>query len=324
MILDNARYDEIRREYDMTQLQNRNILEDRIREVCNKFPEYKECDNTIAEYSVMAARELLSGNIEESVRLKKKISFLKERKKSIIRDAGLPEDYLEAVYTCRDCKDTGYIDGKKCHCFNQKVINTVYEQSNIKNILERENFEKFSFDVFSEEDTDKNTGTTALENAKHAYNVCRNFVECFDEEFKNILFFGTTGTGKTFLSNCIAKELMDSGHSVIYFTAFQLFDILAKGVFDKEEKALEAHKNIFTCDLLIIDDLGTEMVNSFTASQLFLCINERILRKKSTIISTNLTLSQISRVYSERVLSRILNSYSILKMHGQDIRLRRK
>ena len=145
-----------------------------------------------------------------------------------------------------------------------------------------------------------------------------------DAAFANLYFFGDTGIGKTFLSNCIAKELLDSGHSVIYFTAFQLFDILSKGVFEKDADAIATHQNIFDCDLLIIDDLGTELSNSFTTSQLFLCLNERILRQKSTIISTNLNMNQVADIYSERVLSRISNSYTIIKLFGDDIRLKKR
>ena len=135
--------------------------------------------------------------------------------------------------------------------------------------------------------------------------------------------YGNTGVGKTFLSNCVAKDLLDSGHSVIYFTAFQLFDILSKGVFEKDSDAIAAHQNIFDCDLLIIDDLGTELSNSFTTSQLFLCVNERILRHRSTIISTNLNLAQVADIYSERTLSRISDSYTIIKLFGDDIRIKK-
>ena len=117
---------------------------------------------------------------------------------------------------------------------------------------------------------------------------------------------------------------MDRGYSVIYFTAFQLFDILSKGVFEKDADAIAAHQNIFDCDLLIIDDLGTELANSFTTSQLFLCVNERILRQKSTIISTNLSMNQMVDVYSERTLSRISSNYSIIKLFGDDIRIKKR
>ena len=150
---------------------------------------------------------------------------------------------------------------------------------------------------------------------------CHEFIDNFENKPKNIFFYGNTGVGKTFLSNCIAKELLDAGYSVIYFTAFQLFDILSKGVFKRDEEALLSHRNIFDCDLLIIDDLGTELSNSFTTSQLFLCINERILRQKSTIISTNLGMNQLADIYSERVLSRISSNYTLLKLFGADIRI---
>ena len=146
----------------------------------------------------------------------------------------------------------------------------------------------------------------------------------FDNKPKNLFLYGNTGVGKTFLSNCVAKELLERGYSVIYFTAFQLFDILSKGIFDRDADAIAAHQNIFECDLLIIDDLGTEFSNSFTTSQLFLCINERLLRQKSTIISTNLNLNQMIDMYSERTWSRISSNYSLIKLFGDDIRIQKK
>ena len=121
-----------------------------------------------------------------------------------------------------------------------------------------------------------------------------------------------------------AKELLDSGHSVIYFTASSLFHIFEKNVFGRETEYSEDYRNIFDCDLLILDDLGTELSNAFTSSQLFLCLNERILRRKSTIISTNLSLSQLVDTYSERTFSRISSSYTMIKLFGNDIRLQKK
>ena len=138
------------------------------------------------------------------------------------------------------------------------------------------------------------------------------------------MFYGNTGTGKTFLTNCVAKELLDRGNSVIYFSAFSLFDILAKNTFGKHPEIAGDYHNIFNCDLLIIDDLGTESPNSFTVSQLFQCLNERILRKKSTIISTNLSLKEIADIYSERISSRITSSFTLLKLYGEDIRILKK
>ena len=150
----------------------------------------------------------------------------------------------------------------------------------------------------------------------------------FDQDFQNLLLLGKVGAGKTFLSNCIAKELMDTGHSVVYLTAFQLFQLLSKAVFgkghDREGTSPETYPYIFDCDLLIIDDLGTELPNSFTVSQFFLCINERILRRKSTLISSNLDIGALEDTYSDRILSRIISCYTILQFPETDIRVKKK
>ena len=241
-----------------------------------------------------------------------------------MKELSLPKNYFEPVYECPDCKDTGYIGWKPCHCFKQQAIDLIYTQSNIKDILTKENFSTLSLDYYSDSNVNPATGLTSLATAKAAVARCHEFVDQFDNTFANLYFFGDTGIGKTFLSNCIAKELLDSGHSVIYFTAFQLFDILSKGVFEKDADAIATHQNIFDCDLLIIDDLGTELSNSFTTSQLFLCLNERILRQKSTIISTNLNMNQVADIYSERVLSRIMTYYTIIKLFGEDIRSKKR
>ena len=156
--------------------------------------------------------------------------------------------------------------------------------------------------------------------------TCKDFVRCFDETPANLLLYGDTGVGKTFLSNCIAKELLDTAHTVIYLTAFGLVDIIEANTFgNDEDNTLEENMfdYIFDCDLLIIDDLGTEMNNSFVTSQLFLCINERILHGKSTIISTNLSLEDLQERYSERIFSRIISDYQILPIIGEDIRVKK-
>jgi len=144
------------------------------------------------------------------------------------------------------------------------------------------------------------------------------------EEVTYLLLFGDTGVGKTFLSNCVAKELLDTGHSVIYFSAHHLFELLAQKTFTREPQAAKSYRNIFDCDLLIIDDLGTELTNTFTTSQFFVCLNERIRKQKSTLISTNLELFDIASIYSERIFSRISNSFIILHLFGNDIRLCKK
>ncbi len=324
MSLSNSQYDEILRSYDAKQLKAQHTLEQRTRDAYARSPELKDLDASIAETSVACARRMLDGDPHALDELKKQLAGLRRQKAQLMKEFHLPEHYFEPVYECQDCKDTGYINAKPCHCLRQKMIDLIYTQSNIREILETENFSALSFDYYSDSDTNPVTGLTSLATAKAAVAKCHEFIEQFDSTFSNLYFYGDTGIGKTFLSNCIAKELLDSGHSVIYFTAFQLFDILSKGVFEKDADAIMAHQNIFDCDLLIIDDLGTELANSFTTSQLFLCLNERILRKKSTIISTNLNMNQVADTYSERVLSRIMNYYTIIKLFGDDIRTKKR
>lgn len=321
MPLSNSQYDEIIRDYDARQLENQHLREARTKDAYEKIPQLKEIDNQIASCSVAQAKKMLDGDEQALPELKEQLTVFREKKAALLKKHGFPSDYFETVYTCRDCHDTGYINGKRCHCFLQAAIDLVYTQSNLKEILKKENFRTFSFHYYSDKDINPATGLTSLATAKKAVDKCKDFIRTFDDSFSNLYLYGDTGIGKTFLSNCVAKELMDTGHSVIYFTAFQLFDILSKGVFEKNEDAIAAHQNIFTCDLLIIDDLGTELTNSFTTSQLFLCLNERILRRKSTIISTNLGLNQVADLYSERVLSRISSNYVLIKLFGADIRI---
>lgn len=325
MALSNSQYDEIMRDYDRQQLEDRRILDERRKSVYARVPRLQEIDAAVASSSVRKARLLLDGDPSAIASLKDELNALREERNRLLKENGYSPEYLHPFYRCPDCKDTGYINGQKCHCFKQAIINTVYAQSNIQTILERENFEHFSFDFYSDDDISTTTGLSALATARQAVESCHQFIDDFDNKPKNLFFYGDTGVGKTFLSNCIAKELLDKGYSVIYFTAFQLFDILSKGVFEKDADAIAAHQNIFDCDLLVIDDLGTELSNSFTTSQLFLCVNERLLRHKSTIISTNLNFNQIVDIYSERTFSRICGDYTMIKLFSKmDIRIQKQ
>lgn len=324
MSLTNSQYDEIMRGYEARQLVNKHKQSERLEKLYALEPRIKEIDDSISTYSVACAKKLIDGDNTALAKLRQDIASFKKEKEQLLLSQGYPADYLSPIYTCPDCKDTGYIDGEKCHCLKQAIIDTIYTQSNVKNILERENFSVFSYDYYSDTQKDPKTGLTSLETAKRAVAECERFIADFGTTSQNLLFYGNTGVGKTFFTNCIAKELLEKSYSVIYFTAFQLFDILSKGVFEKDADAIAAHQNIFDCDLLIIDDLGTELSNAFTVSQLFLCVNERILREKSTIISTNLNLVELRDLYSERTFSRISNNYNIIKLFGDDIRIQKR
>ncbi len=324
MSLTNAQYDEIMRQYSRKQLKAQETARKKKKQLYSQAPELSQIDAAIASVSVSCARSYIRGEKSALEHIDEKIQALSQKKEEILASLGSSSKDLEPAYECPLCKDTGYINGKKCRCFKQAEIDLVYEQSNIRSVLQKENFQNFRLSYYSDEIRDPANGLTSLELAKYAVSSCKQFVEDFQTEAPNLLLYGNTGTGKTFLTNCVAKELLDRGFSVIYFSAFRLFDILAKNTFGKHPEIAGDYHNIFNCDLLIIDDLGTEGPNSFTISQLFQCINERILRKKSTIISTNLSLKNIADIYSERISSRITSSFTLLKLYGEDIRILQK
>lgn len=324
MPLQNAQYDTIMREYDRKQQLHRREMEERQTEAYARVPRLLEINQSIASLSVRAVRFRLSDSLKESIACQDEILKLAKERRELLAANGYPEDYLQMQYDCPDCKDTGYIEGEKCHCFKKAAVDLLYTQSNLHEILQKENFTHFSFDYYSDTIMNEVTGLTARETAQDAVRQARYFIDTFGREFHNLFLYGNTGVGKTFLSNCIAKELIDQAYCVIYFTAFDLFETLAKRTFQRDSYSEDLQDDILGCDLLIIDDLGTEMTNSFVTSALFQCINERIMRKKSTIISTNLSLDQFTDTYSERIFSRITSNYTMIKLIGKDIRIQKR
>ncbi|MCR4590626.1 MAG: ATP-binding protein [Lachnospiraceae bacterium] len=305
-----AEYEEIRERNSLTE-------EKRKKEVTEKLPEYRELEIKAAEVASFYGRKMIIGDEDARYQMEEELDLLAEKKASLLKNAGFPADYLEPVYDCPDCKDTGFTDTGKCHCLRQRIVNSLYLQSHIRDILKRENFDTCDLDRFSRD---------VRPDMEKVYNAARDFVNSFADTSRNMLFLGSVGSGKTFLTNCIAKELLDHGFSVVYFSAFRLFSLIADNVFghpDIEDKS-SFFSNIYESDLLIIDDLGTENTNSFVAGQLFNILNERGIRKKPTIISSNLSLESIKDIYSERSLSRIIGNYELYYFRGEDLRMKEK
>lgn len=317
MALTNSQYNAILRLYEEKQNKNRHEHFHRQEEIYAKIPEYKQLEQQVSSVSLEQGRRLLDGDDEALLVLKKRLQQLSEKKASLLLSHGFAADYLAPIYDCPDCQDTGYINNQKCHCLKQQMISYLYEQCNIKEVLEQENFSMLSYDYYEGEDLTRFQG---------AIKTCREFIRTFSSEYCNLFFYGSVGAGKTFLSNCVARELLEQGFSVIYFSAIHLFDTLAKNSFASKsrEDLYNCYHDLYNCDLLVIDDLGTEYINGFTSAQLFSFLNERHLRQKSTIISTNLSLEDLRNQYSERIFSRITSHYDICKITGPDIRMYRK
>lgn len=313
MSLSNSQYDTIKKIYDNRQLDRRREQDKRLSYVYEHVDGFREINESISSLCIKQAELLLDGQPSALADLKDSIRLLKEQKTALLTAASLPPDYLDVPYVCETCQDTGYINGAKCHCFNQAALSLLYEQSNLKDYLNSTDFSNVSEEYYEGE---------ALVHFRDSYQKSINFVNNFKNDYQNLYFYGTVGTGKSFLSGCIAKELMNKGYSVIYFSSSKLMNVLSRYSFEhnKKNESTDSYNDILECDLLIIDDLGTEIINDFSRSQLFNCLNERILRKKSVVISTNLSLKELRDYYSERIFSRIVGNFLFCKMTGPDIR----
>jgi len=328
MGISNTQYRDIMFRYDQTRMENQRTLDSRHEKLYQAIPELKIIHDKIVELSVeQAKQELLSpesAKQKHRIYIKKKNSLL-ARKAALLAEHQYPKDYLNPIYHCANCHDTGFKDGKPCHCFKQAKLQVLYENSNLMDILERENFSTFCEYYYDDTVVHKNLSITPRENIRRVRDASKSFIRHFDNSYENFLFYGPTGVGKTFLTHCIAKELLDTSHTVVYLTSLQLFDMLEKNKFHKEAShtADERVSYILNSDLLIIDDLGTELSNFFTISQLYYLIEERHNAKRSTIISTNLSFADLRERYSERIFSRFTGYYDFKQIVGQDIRIQK-
>lgn len=319
----NKYINEILNEYERLQENAKLSQKQRQEEIYKKLPKIQLIDEKIKGIGLDIASSIfkeidIENYIEEQ---KKNITDLRIEKAEILAVNNFPVDYLDIKYICPKCKDTGYILNEKCSCFRQKLIDKFYQQSNLKEVLKRENFDNFQINYYSNV-IDKDQGLSSRKNMEEIVNYCIGFYKDFDKINESLLFSGSSGLGKTFLSNCIAKELLDKGKVVIYQTSSNLIDILRTLRFD-ENSDKEQIEEILSCDLLVVDDLGTEPNTAYSHSELFNIINTRILAGKKMIISTNLSLEDIHNYYPERITSRIYGHFKYFEFFGDDIRIKK-
>ena len=309
MPLGNAKMQAILKEYDQTREKNRNILSKRMAQAEAKAPAYFEYHRQIISLCMQRANSALFPEANDSSSdsaYQKSLAELRSAKTQALLDAGFPANYLEPIYDCPACRDTGYTGTAQCDCLKQRIVHALYSQSGIAHMLQTNNFNTLSYEYYEGAD---------LEAFQNAVQTCQDMVQHFSTDKTNLLFYGTVGCGKSFLSGCVAKALIDKGVSVVYFSATQLFDILYQNTL------YNGLEDLYNYELIIVDDLGAEMTNSFVTTALFSFLNERILRGKATIISTNLSLSDLKERYSERIVSRIIQNFNLCKLSGPDIRI---
>ncbi|MDR0951319.1 MAG: ATP-binding protein [Oscillospiraceae bacterium] len=245
-----------------------------------------------------------------------RVEGLKQRRSQLLCEAGFPENYLDELVTCPKCRDTGYVLGESCSCLDELYkIEQTRLLTDMLNIGQQ-CFENFRLDYYE--------AAPDREKMAKVLNRCKNFAKSFDENSLNLLFIGSAGLGKTFLSASIAKVVSESGFSVVYDTCVSVMEAFETQKFDRysDEASGSASsiKRYLSCDLLILDDLGTELTTVFTQSALYRLINTRLIDHKKTIISTNLTEDELAQRYAQPIKSRILGEYKIQHFVGRDIR----
>lgn len=326
MAFTDAQYDELMSTYYTNQIENRALEQRRKDEVYDAIPRIREIDRQLATSSIDAVRAKLRGQSDNTSSTKEQNHALIAEKADLLKVNGFAEDYLQPIYTCPTCKDTGRIGSDYCPCFKQAWISLLYKESTLENLLETENFDTFDLSYYSDEKDDEHP-YSPYENMSNILSKTKSFVETFDKQGGNLLFYGETGVGKTFLSSCIAKALMDTHHTVLYQSAIHLFEDICGDVIMKKGQnpgSKEIYNYLYSCDLLIIDDLGTEFTNSFVISQLYDILNTRMRANKSTVISTNLKLHDLTETYTDRISTRIFASYTAFSFYGDNVRLAKK
>ena len=320
MQVSEEQYQQIMDTYSRARTEHADELLARKEEVYRLVPRCRELDDLVRSSSLSTCRDLLSGRKEKLGIYREQMREIAAEKASLLKQNGFAADYLSPRFDCKQCQDTGFLeDGTRCACLEQKLRDILYAQSNLDVLFEENCFERTDLTLFSGDD---------LRRFQSAVDVCHAFIRSFGKKTASsgILFFGPVGSGKSFLSIATAKELLNRGFSVLYFSAIELFERLSDATFrtDRDSPNTDLKNDLTACDLLIIDDLGTELTNQFVSSRFFHLINERHLHGHKTLISTNLDFEELRSRYSDRTFSRLLSLYTVCELTGGDVRLKRK
>ena len=299
--------------------ENRKLMKRR-EEIKNKYPEILELDTTIQKLCLNLSMAALRGITDQNElnNIKEEITDLRAKKYEMLVSHGYNPDYLNLHYNCPKCKDTGFIGIDKCSCFKSKLIKLYYKDSDLEEAVKTNNFKNFNINLYSNHKLNDERYTPRKNIEDILEYITGEYLPNFKTSNTNLLFYGNSGTGKTFLSWCIAKELLDKGFLVVYKTSDDLLRALKDIKFNNDT---DLENLLINCDLLIIDDLGSEQITDFSSTELFTLINKKILKNKKMLISTNLSLPLISKRYSERISSRIIGEFILFKFFAEDIRI---
>ncbi|NLZ37861.1 MAG: ATP-binding protein [Clostridiales bacterium] len=308
----------IRREFEQKHLKAKQSASERLEELHSKIPELRDIDAALSETSSKIVRAIVGGgDIEfelEKLRLENK--QLQNSRAACLRYHGFSPDYTSVKYECAECDDTGFVGTKVCGCMKRELILAEYESSGIGQLMKSQSFDTFSLEYYRED-------RRIYENMQNILTVCREYAEKFGTDTgENLLFIGPTGLGKTHLSTSIARRVIDRAFNVVYDTAQNIFADFEYDRFSRSsnETPGERVSKYFDSELLILDDLGTELTNQFTISCLYNLVNTRINTGRAMIINTNLDQSELNKRYSDRITSRLFGEFRPLMFRGRDVR----
>ena len=309
-------YRRIKEEYDGKYLRAQQAAELRRAEVHAALPEIAAIDKKLAVTGFKIFEATLRADKSEIEKINAENSALLARRAEIMTIAGFAPDYTEIKYECEICGDTGVVDNRMCTCMKKKLVEAGFETSGMSDLIKRQSFDNFKLDYYKQ-------NAESFKRMSTIRDILKNYANDFNADTSgNIAMFGGTGLGKTHLSSAIAGVIIEKGNDVYYTSANNMFADFEQKRFGNAA-AIDISGEIsqyFTCDLLIIDDLGAEIINQFTVSCLYNVINTRLNRRKPTVLSTNLTQDEFRKKYWDRIASRVFGEYMILPFCGEDVR----
>ena len=312
-------YVRIKAEYSQKYAKARQAADLRCEELYYKIPEVKQIDKLLSSTGSQIMTIIATGSdVEKKIAaLKEKNDALLIKRNALLAQNGYPEDYSDIKYQCEKCADSGYVDGKMCECMKKELVMAGYTSSGLGGLIRSQGFENFSLDFYK-------TGGANFELMQRFVTGLKRFADSFDvNTYKNHLLIGGTGLGKTHISTAVAKTVIERGFDVMYVTAVGMISDFESKRFGNGDDA-KSTERYYSSDLLIIDDLGTEVVNQFTLSCLYDVINSRINNRKCTFINTNLSKKEIEAKYNERITSRLFGEYYPILFTGLDIRQQKR
>ena len=286
-----------------------------------RVPRIREIDILLRRTMAMAAQAVFAsgGDVQSAMAEAKQQNLALQQERAWLIDTNFEEGFLDETPICDRCGGTGYMGSTMCECLTELCRQ---EQKKELTLLSggKENFSQFRLDYYSDR-VDPKLGVSPRAIMERNFRVCRTYAATFSQNSGNLLFIGGTGLGKTFLSACIARAVADKGYSVLYETSTHLFNKLEQAKFNPTEESRYEAAKLNTCDLLIVDDLGTEMPGQFVTAALYSLLNDRLLAGKPMIISTNLIVDEMQRRYSPQIASRLQGNFDQLVFRGEDIRV---